>query len=272
MDSVEQLHKIAKSLLKDNKIDILIGYRQADNNLVTPCFIENENEVEKLAWNENCVQNLSVFLKPTLTEIKKEKIGIVAKGCDVKAIIGLIQENQLKRENVVIIGMECYGQKEADDKQFFSKCTTCTVQTPKVNDELIKAEEKDKKTSPEERWDFWNKEFTKCIRCYACREICPFCYCKECVADCNSPQWCSPVPSLKGNTSWNIIRAYHLGGRCVDCGECERACPVDIPLTLLNRALAKEVKEVFNYTPGESWEVKLPLNDFMKEDKEEFIL
>lgn len=285
MKQTEQLHRTAKNLLANKNVDIIVGYEKTADDCRTPCFVEDEKEVSKLVWDNQCVYNLAGYLIPLFSEYKKNKVGIVAKGCDVKAIVGLIQEHQIKRENVFIIAMECYGQRENSQKDYFSKCKNCTAHLPAVSDELIKGWEYEKPVFPhsengtvalskktmEERWAFWSSHFEKCIRCYACREVCPLCYCKECIVDCNMPQWCSPVPSLAGNTTWNIIRAFHLAGRCVECGECERVCPVNIPLMLLNKTLADEVQNQFQYTAGQSWEVPLPLNDFRKEDKAEFI-
>jgi coenzyme F420-reducing hydrogenase beta subunit len=281
---IEKLQEETKKLLKEKKVNIVIGYEKI-SSYTTPCFIENEDEVEKLIFNEYCVYNLSLYL-PKFLKSKTKPIAIVAKGCDVKSIIVLVQEHQIMREDIIIIGVECNGVKSFENKNIMEKCKMCDVHIPKIYDILIRrpGETNAKETvsqneeidelegkTIEERWNYWKKEFDKCIRCYACRQICPLCYCYECIVDCNLPGWVSPYSSLNGNTVWNVIRAYHLAGRCTGCGECERVCPVKIPLMKLNKKMSKEIKELFNYTAGEKFDVKPPLDDFSKEDREDFI-
>ncbi len=289
MEQIKRLKQEVKKLFQDKKVDLIIGYEKGkDGFSITPCFVDNESEIEKLIWNEYCVYNLSVYLPEVLKpRIENRKpIGIVAKGCDVKSIVGLIQENQIKRENIVIIGIEC--EKQVIDDKVLDKCQYCQAHIPKVYDILINspniasrkenqgkdpyaslAEFEIKKSG--EKWDFWKKQFEKCIRCYACRQVCPLCYCQECIADQNIPQWILSSPGLKGNVAWNITRAYHLAGRCIDCGECERVCSMNIPLSKLNKKMSKEIKELFDYSPGESWKAKPPLDDFKESDPQDFI-
>jgi formate hydrogenlyase subunit 6/NADH:ubiquinone oxidoreductase subunit I len=53
---------------------------------------------------------------------------------------------------------------------------------------------------------------------------------------------------------FHLIRAVHMAGRCIDCGLCEDACPVDIPLRLLYRKSNEIVKDLFGYETGLSQE------------------
>ncbi|MBI4285609.1 MAG: 4Fe-4S dicluster domain-containing protein [Chloroflexi bacterium] len=104
--------------------------------------------------------------------------------------------------------------------------------------------------SVEERWAFWEKQFERCIRCYACRSVCPVCFCERCFAEETEPQWVSPAPHWQDNMSFQIIRSLHVAGRCTDCGNCERACPVNIPLRSLSKKMVDLVDELFDYKAG----------------------
>ncbi|MFH1231631.1 MAG: 4Fe-4S binding protein, partial [Planctomycetota bacterium] len=194
--------------------------------------------------------------------------GIITSYSNLRAIVGLIQEKQVIKEDIYIIAIR-NGEK-----------------IPDLYDEVIEvkgvksrsSEETDKKIkelmtlTSSERRAFWQKELSKCIKCYACRQICPLCYCNRCIADKNQPQWIPTSPHLAGNFMWNITRAYHLAGRCVDCGECERACPVGIPLMLLNKMIYNNIKTNFNYEAGLEPNLLPPLATYQPDDKENFII
>jgi len=163
------------------------------------------------------------------------------------------------------------------------KCLHCEYPTPLNYDILIgektkslgNEEYKDvkdfEKKKPDEKWKFWEEQFSCCIRCYACRNVCPVCYCEKCMAEQLDPQWLCRSVNLSENTVWHIIRAFHLAGRCTGCGECERACPMDIPLMLLNKKMEKDVKELFDYSAGVELGSKPLLAIFKPDDPEEDI-
>lgn len=310
---VEELREKAKELLKNKQVDLVIGYkRAADGVSAMPAFIYNEKETDLLIWDAYCIYNLVNYLNPVrnmlseggnkisngVKDFPAKKKGIVAKPCDVKSIIVLLQENQLKREEVFIIGVECqgvvdekrlyYAEDSAEQISFDERCKRCKPSVPALYDILISQKAKEKKPqdteedhyesikkfeakSIQERFKFWQEEFSRCIRCYACRQICPMCYCPRCVADQMSPSWFSKSGGFEGNFSWNLTRAIHLAGRCIDCGECERACPVGIPLRDINKKIEKDIKELFNYEAGSNIEQKPLLSSFDKNDTGDWI-
>ena len=77
--------------MTDKKVDVIIGYERGTLPLRTrPAFIREPEETKKLVWNLGCDNTLSSYLKTV-----KGKVGIVAKGCDARSIVGLISEKFL---------------------------------------------------------------------------------------------------------------------------------------------------------------------------------
>lgn len=124
--------------------------------------------------------------------------------------------------------------------------------------------------TPDERFAFWQGELSRCIRCNACRDVCPACTCEKCVFD--NPQ--SGVENKAITDSFeekmfHIIRAFHVAGRCTDCGECSRVCPQHIPLHLLNRKFIKDINGFYGeYQAGAEVGSRAPLVDYTTEDME----
>ncbi len=281
----DAIRKIARELLENGKVDVVIGYGEGTlPNHTTPVFITSAADTNQLVWNEFCLNNLAVYLRHASLK-KYARKAIIAKPCDIRNIVASIQENQLARENIHIIGIACDGMKDFDTAAPLDKCGWCTSHNPafcdtqigesSIKDAAPEAEfadiEKFEQMTDEERWAFWTKAFEKCVRCYACRAVCPMCYCERCIVEKTMPQWISSGAHEKGNLSWGLFRAMHTAGRCVGCGECERVCPAGIPLTLLYRKMRREVLDAYEYTPGCNCEEKPPMCNFRQEDKENFI-
>lgn len=310
----DKIREVARKLLQQKEVSLVIGFEQGTIPLrSTPCFIRSEEETDRLIWDRFCDNNLAKYLVK-----RPEKVAIVAKGCDVRAIVELIKENQISRQQVFIIGVPCQGMvnrrkieaelegkeilevEEKDDKLIvqgkgFSKilnsdeylhpsCETCTHRNPVIYDVLVSETVAEKATdqypdvdqfeakSPEERWQYVSGEVNKCIRCYACRNACPLCYCQECFVDKTHPQWIGKTTNASDALSFLLMRSFHLAGRCVECGACERACPMGVDIRKLNRKLTADVKELFNYETGISLDQVAPLATFKPDELEEFML
>jgi len=125
--------------------------------------------------------------------------------------------------------------------------------------------------SRDDRYNWFKQEAERCIRCYACREACPMCYCTECFVDFNQPRWTESSISPAGTHAWHIIRAFHQAGRCTSCGACERACPVDIKMTYLTDKLNEDILEIYNFETGMNDETQPPFAAFNMDDKKRFV-
>ena len=291
----DAIRQEAVKLLKEETVVGVVGYLPGRRKgTASPALVTTVEQAEQLVFSPACANNLSVYLtKSKRGVLGKGRVGIVAKGCDMRALAGLIGESQMKREELFIIGVYCAGvygfgadRSEAlTQANIARKCRECNVHAPEGADvtagaltELsdltpVEAEEMARiEALPQaERWAFWKEHFSRCIRCLACRQVCPFCYCEQCLCDKNRPQAVESSPRPAGNTAWHIVRAMHLAGRCGGCAECERVCPMDIPLNLLNRRMAKELKELYDYEAGLSPNDKGPLTQYKEDDDQSFI-
>ncbi len=162
------------------------------------------------------------------------------------------------------------------------KCATCQYPTPLVYDVLV-GEPIESTKNPEtvyddiralegktleERKAYWEKEIGRCTRCYACRNACPLCVCQDsCIAETRDPHWMSQRSSASEKMMFHLIHAIHLAGRCTECGECERACPMNIPLGKLKKKINMDMLELFDYVPGIKCEDKPPLYTFKVEEE-----
>ena len=193
--------------------------------------------------------------------------------------------DDIKREGEkVTVRFDSEERILSTEEVLFDKCLGCECPTPQEYDILLgesrpaapniaagrKNIEKLEGMSLEERWDFWKNQFSRCIRCYACRNVCPACFCKRCFVEESEPQWILPVPKWQDNLIFQVIRNIHVAGRCTDCGECERACPVNIPLRSLTREVYDDVDELFHYKAGLDKEAAPLLTAYEYEEAKDF--
>ena len=241
-----------------------------------------------------------VFLKPCdtysfnqlLTEHRfdREKVYAVGIACD-----GMIDINKIKLAvgdgilsvntdgDAIVVETLYDGQKQLYKKDvLLERCVNCKSKKHVAYDELIGEDgevlESNRfdqvaqleKMSADERFAFWQNELSRCIRCNACRDACPACTCEKCVFDNpnSGVENKSPANSFE-EQMFHIIRAFHVAGRCTDCGECSRVCPQHIPLHLLNRKFIKDINEFYgDYQAGEVVGSRAPLVNYTKEDIE----
>ncbi len=276
---MKEMRKKIKELFASGEVDVVLGYREdsATGEVKAAVFKKNET-LDDMVFDERCVQNLVNYL-PTLVA-RYGKVGIVLKGCDGRSLVTQLVEHRINKNQIVALGVGCEGVKV--DGKDADKCDDCATSMSPVadfefgrerekKDPIFSKVEEIERMSSADRWKFFADYFERCERCYACRQICPSCYCEICIADQQEPKWIEPSAKLSANTMWHLVRAYHLAGRCADCGECERVCPQEIPLRLLNNALEKAVNEMFGVRPGTLPEEVPPLVVLSKEDPDSIL-
>lgn len=310
---IEKIRELSSQLLKEEKVDMVIGFRKGTLPMSNePYMVKRPEDVKNLVWDSNCGFNLTNYLTD-----RKEKIAIIAKGCDSRNINTHIIENKIKREQLVIIGVPCLGMidrrkiknlvefeivevveegetivvKGLDSQTSFAKqdvmqknCAVCTQRNPVVFDELV-AEKVTEQTIPdkyadvrkieamptENKWVYFENLLSNCIRCYACRNACPLCYCPTCFVDESRPQWVGKSDDATDTRTFHFLRAYHCAGRCTDCGSCERACPMGINMREFTRKLEKDCLDMFGWQAGLSTEERPPLDSFNPADPDGFV-
>jgi formate dehydrogenase (coenzyme F420) beta subunit len=260
----------AKELLENKTVQVVIGYEAGPTGVARPAFITDGLKAESLIYDERCVQNLAVYL--TKPEVKHlGKMAIVATLPVMRSIMMLISENQVVADDIAIIGISSDGTllDIADIQVMQGYIEKSDLGNPPKYKELLAELVK---LTPEERFAYWQKELAKCIKCYACRQACPMCYCIRCTVEVNQPQWIPVQANTHGNMDWHILRAMHLAGRCISCGECGRACPVGIPCHLLTMHLTDKVYNYFKVYAGTSAKMNSVLSTYEPNDKESFII
>ena len=267
---MNELHIKVKQLLSDKTIDVFIGYGSGTIGRIRAIFAKTPEQAELLIFQEDCTQNLAGYL------LKHEvrhlgKIGILANVAALRSIMQLASEFQIKDNEILALYVNPDGTlKEFSDfksiENFLESLNTGITSDEK---EMIRRLEA---MTVNERWVFWNQEFEKCMKCYACRAACPMCYCHRCTTDVNQPQWIPVASHELGNLDYHLMRAMHLAGRCVNCGECARACPMDIPLNLLTYQLIDPIKTGFGATAGMKSDAVYALSTYKPDDKENFII
>jgi formate dehydrogenase subunit beta len=300
----------------------------------------------------------------------REKLGVVLRSCEIRALVELVKFQQAKLDNVLIVGIDCLGTykvtdwqtaagagqtldqeasrmlagaatgdlKPLDGFQFRTVCQVCEQPLPegehvaltiglvgvepgklylKARDDVAQALDLaaggapagrttgGSPGAPAERTKAVDKlvtartqardaaiaefrgrvnsmdgllaEFSTCIRCHNCMVNCPICYCKECIFrtatfDHDSQlfyQWAErkgTVRMLPDTLLFHLTRLNHMVSSCVGCGLCSDACPADIPVATVFRAVGQKVQALFDYHPGRSLEEAAPVQEFREDE------
>lgn len=283
MSVQDKIRETAGRLLAEGKVSYVIGWGKTRfPNKMAPKFIFRQEDAGQLEYNEYCLNTLAKYLLDD--RYPTGMIGLCVRGCESRAVNRLIKDKQVKRENLYLIGIPCQGMKR-EDGMSAEKCLLCTHRNPVIYDELAGEMVRElpppdrfqdvkemEKLTPDEKYSFWAGQYEKCIRCYACRNVCPACNCTECYVDQYRTGWQGKQNNRAQNQVYGLTRAFHVADRCIECGECERVCPMEIPLMKLNRKLIKDIRELFgDYEAGMDDVSMGALGTFLKDDLEEFM-
>ncbi len=310
---IDKIQKISAQLLTDKKVDMVIGFRKGTMPMINePCTAKEPDDIGEFVWDSFCVMNLANYLTN-----RKEKIAIIAKGCDSRNIVTHIIENKIERDQITIIGVPCTGMidknkvnsmagkeiievKEEDGNILvkgnnFEKtinkpdvlrdnCAICIHRNPVIYDELVSDKVEEQKDvdryedvrkieamGSDEKWNFFDNLLAECIRCYACRNACPLCYCPTCFVDESRPQWVGKSQDPTDIKTFHLLRAYHCAGRCTDCGACVSACPMGIDVRQFTKKLEKDCFDLYGWEAGLTIDKRPPLDTFKPDDPEDFI-
>jgi formate dehydrogenase subunit beta len=312
--NTKRIRETAKRLLREDIVDAVLGFKQGTVPMICqPVLVTRPEDVDVLHWDSFCGVNLANYLSK-----RKDRIAVVAKGCDARNIVVHTLENQIKRDQLFIMGVPCKGMvdprkvrlalKEREPLEVtedgdkivvkgegfetsLSKadllqdnCAICIHRNPVIYDELMGEpvpeqegidryadERKLEAMSADERSRHFQDLVATCIRCYACRDACPICYCPTCFVDESRPQWLGKSIDPTDTLTFHLLRAFHCAGRCTDCGACERACPMDIKVRQFTKKLEKDVLELYDYEAGMTEETRPPLDVYQPDDPGDFI-
>ncbi len=310
----DKIKETAERLLKKKTVDVFIGYRKGSVPMMNePLLVADPDQVDQLYWDSFCGLNLCNYLTK-----RTDKIGIVANGCNSRNIVTHIIENQIKREQLYIVGIPCEGMidhraimravkykeildiqengskfsvKGAGFEKTFEKakflqgnCAICTHRNPVLHDEILgnpveeqtgvdpfKDVKKIEEMEPDKKQGFFTRLISRCIRCYACRNSCPLCYCPTCFVDESTPQWVGKSNDPTDTMTFHFLRAYHCAGRCTDCGACERVCPMGISMRQFTKKLNKDCQDLFSWEAGLTLDQRPPLDVYRPDDYNDFI-
>jgi ferredoxin len=332
-----EIRKAAQGLFAQGKIELFLGFERGSLPLRSrPCFVRAGGDgpvggVERLVWDSFCANNLAAYLpryyenlpgRPKKRDKPYPRIGIAAKACDLRSLVALVKEKQVRRDHLVVVGVPCRGMIDARKVEAavaasaasgevagheesgetltvttsgggqlsFQReavlqdcCLECRHPLPEGADLMVAGEARKpgdggyarvrefEAKSRQERWEYFRSELSRCIRCNACRQACPTCWCKECFAEHTNLRWIGAGTDPSDQMFFSLIRIFHQAGRCVECDACYRACPMGIDLRLFTKKIVKDVEEAFGYLPLFEQKELPPLATFGEKDADSFI-
>jgi ferredoxin len=257
---IEEIRKLVAERLdkgdaKGTKIDGVVALRRSSGS-VAPYVFQKGDDPSELEINPK--YPLMTLVSRLHKRYPTIRLGVVARGCDERAYIEMAKRNQMDPERLYIIGFACTAEEAQEcycPEPYPKRLMVGTPQAPgPANPIVVKYDA----LASSERRAFWKQQFTKCIKCYGCRNICPECFCEACAME--DMAWVEPGLLAPPFPTFHMIRAMHMASRCVACRECERTCPAHIPLTVLYDLMRRDMAALLGYVPGANIEARPPLS------------
>ncbi|MGC9333481.1 MAG: hypothetical protein ACP5JJ_04990 [Anaerolineae bacterium] len=253
MDRLSLVRDAVQKLLASGEVDGVLALR-ADASASTPHLYRPGDELDDLMlWPKYPLPKTLDMLLDADPEVR---LGMVTRGCEERGLIEMAKHNQVDLDRVKMIMLACTAEERDACRCAWPYPSRIDIgeKVEGIADDLVAEHEK---LSPGERTEFWKKHFAHCIKCYACRTVCPQCFCEVCTLE--DDKWVETGAMAPPFPSYHLIRAYHTIAKCVGCTECEQACPAGIPLTVLYTLLRRDAEQMFDYVPGRSVDDPPPL-------------
>ncbi len=283
-------------------VDRLVWNSFCSNNLAAYLQRYYENEPNRRKKRETPYKRVGIAVKGcdcrSVVALVKERqvvrdsvvlVGVPCAGMiDRRRVIGLVDDEvsgSTEKPDGTLEVVTAGGRTHTFDREevLQQACIECRYPAPEGVDILLDAEarrpgdggyariEAFEAKSSAERWEYFQTELSKCIRCNACRQACPTCWCKECFADHTDLKWIGMGNEQTDAMIFQIIRIYHQAGRCVECDACYNACPMGVDLRTYTKKIVRDVEDLFGYLPDFDADSVPPLSTFSEQDSDSFI-
>ncbi len=233
----------AAALLGRRGVSAVLGLRFGPEGAL-PCFFTAPEELSELAVEPKWPLAKTAW-RAARDLPQGQSLGLVARGCDLRALAELEKAGQLRPGAVLAVALPC-------DAEQARACQCATPYPPGgypvPGADFLADEAMAGLLQAPDRLAQWAGHFARCLKCYGCRNACPLCVCPSCKLEEDPYVSQGRVPPEP--LTFHLIRAMHLADRCVGCGACQEACPSGLPLLALHLWLRRSLRERHGWESG----------------------